>query len=235
MNSAPSPYLAFISLARIDTQVYEKAVLSGRLMREIDANMQEIEQAQVRVRDVQNIMHGIRKSIDEKELELRILKERERDIKRKLDVVNSVKEYTSLQHELEEVVNSQDSLENIVLPLLQEYDESHIAVQQAQDSAEALQQKNILIIKNKRQQIASLTKEMQDMQGERERIVLLVQPEVLHQYEAMKEKVPNPAVPVKDNTCTACFYSVNAPDMAAMRRHKMVTCKDCYRFLYENI
>lgn len=235
MSTAPSPYLAFISLARFDQQIHEKTIKIGHLLHEIDEATQEIEVAQKRVSEAKLASQNMRKSIDEKELELKILKERERDIKRKLDVVASVKEYTSLQHEHEELTQAQDVLENTVLSLLQNYDELVVALQQAESSAADIQRNSDIRITEKKLQRAQLQEEISNIQEERVRIKPLVQPEVLQQYEIMREKVPNPAVSVKENACSSCFYAITVADMAAIRRHKMVMCKDCYRFLYEAI
>lgn len=235
MNSASSPYLAFISLARFDKQIYDMLLVCKQLTHEVDLCIQDLQHAEEHVKNSQQKVHDLRKSIDEKELELRILKEREKEVKRKLDVVAAVKEYNSLQHELEELVKTQDPLENTVLELLQEIDEANILLVQAVEAAKKAEKAIGLLIDDKKARRDAALASVENLKKEREKISHLVMPEVLEQYEGMKEKVPNPAVPVMENACSACGYYITAPDLAALRRHKMVMCKDCYRFLYENV
>lgn len=56
--------------------------------------------------------------------------------------------------------------------------------------------------------------------------------EWLEKYAIMRESVSNPVVPVINDSCSACFYSLTAQDLSRVRRNGILQCKQCYRFLY---
>lgn len=235
MNSAPSPYIAFVSLARFDQAIHDKQIMLKKISHEVDIRTQELQKIEEHTKNIQQNYHDIRKLIDEKELELRILKDQEKEIKRKLDTVASVKEYNSLTHELEEIIKKQETLEDSVIELLNTADESHITSIQVVESAKKAEKEFNSFLADVRQKKDLLMQEIEHLTVERKNIRILMNAELLEKYEQMREKVVNPAAVVVDNTCSACGYYVSTQDLAAIRRHKIIECKDCYRLLYENV
>src|SRR5260221_635295 len=79
---------------------------------------------------------------------------------------------------------------------------------------------------------AELQQKLNALQQDRPAKEQLVPQEWLDKYASMRSKVENPVVPVAGDSCSACYYMISAPDLQALRRQKLVQCKDCYRFLY---
>ena len=73
------------------------------------------------------------------------------------------------------------------------------------------------------------------LKAERKQIETEVDPELLGQYKIMKEKIDNPVVPLARGSCSACFTLVSQPELIEAKRHKLITCKGCYRLLYAPI
>ena len=57
--------------------------------------------------------------------------------------------------------------------------------------------------------------------------------ELVDKYLSMKERVPNPAVEILKDSCSSCFYAISTPDLLEAEKHKLITCKDCYRLLFK--
>ena len=56
--------------------------------------------------------------------------------------------------------------------------------------------------------------------------------EWLGKYEHMRGRVADPVVPVQQDSCSACFYSISSRDLQTLKQGDLLQCKDCYRFLY---
>jgi predicted nucleic acid-binding Zn-ribbon protein len=48
----------------------------------------------------------------------------------------------------------------------------------------------------------------------------------------MKNKVPDPIVPLKNGTCSSCFYPVLPQEILRIKRNALLHCMSCYRLLY---
>ena len=48
----------------------------------------------------------------------------------------------------------------------------------------------------------------------------------------MQSRVTDPVVPVQQGSCSACFYDITEQRLVALRRHALLQCEGCYRFLY---
>ncbi|HVW99604.1 MAG TPA: hypothetical protein VHA52_04060, partial [Candidatus Babeliaceae bacterium] len=57
----------------------------------------------------------------------------------------------------------------------------------------------------------------------------------LNRYQSMKNSVENPAVPVIDGQCSACFYTLLPKEIIALERQRLLNCNDCYRFLFKDL
>ena len=57
--------------------------------------------------------------------------------------------------------------------------------------------------------------------------------EWLEKYEVMKGRVPDPAVPIMNGTCSACFYTLSPEDSLSLGRKALLQCKSCFRFIYK--
>ena len=68
--------------------------------------------------------------------------------------------------------------------------------------------------------------------GQRDAKIALLPEEWATMYENMRGRVLNPVVPVSQDSCSACFYLISSRDLQALRHNGILSCKDCYRFLY---
>ncbi len=176
--------------------------------------------------------HSLRKEFDLLELELRTLGQKLTLKETLLNSTGSVKEYTALQHEVESLSTERSSLEESGLTLLTRWEEAQRLCQR--------------VLADEPGQLAVLDGEMQELvqraeyvdalksaySSQKDKDTKVLDPELLAFYVSMKEKVPNPAVPLINGQCSACFYSVNPKDMQDIMQGNLVRCKNCYRFLY---
>ncbi len=179
-----------------------------------------------------NLVHDFKKDVDKKELAMKILDQQETEKKRRLEVVTSAKEYTSLKSEIS-VINERQHIDEQAL--IEAWDVLDSA-QKRYAADHANFQKKIDELTQQAQEldhkIETATHEIDEHEKQRLTLVSLVPSELLDNYEHMRGQVINPVVRVINNSCSACFYPVPAHDLAILRKGKFLPCKSCYRILF---
>ncbi len=213
---------------RLDRLIQEQTFLAEKgeaLHQEIAFLKAETEQASQKV-------HQLRKQIDAIELEIKVLVEQKAEKTTKLNRASSPKEFFSLESEIQDLEKKQAPLDDEGLALLEELENAQktydLLKAQESEKLTALQRRHEEILRESasgQELIQAYTlQRVQDEKG--------VPADLLMRYNAMKEKVANPVVPIIKGSCSACFYAVNQPDIIETERGNLVTCRDCYRLLY---
>lgn len=222
----------FIDYVNLDAQLTSarKALENNTLS--LDHLQLEHDERKVIFERLRTQVHDLRKQIDEKELELKMLRDRERTKKDQLESVSSPKEYMSLNNELANLERAKSVHEDAIIELWQQRENAEAELTEQQK----LYEQYLNDVAKRKDELHSerLQLEVQrDTVMQRLEIVAKqVYPPLFEQYTNMKATVPNPAVPVIDGACSACFYVVTANDLNAIKRHKLVQCKECYRLLF---
>jgi len=221
----------------IDLITFDQGLIS--IEKVLDQSTQDIRdmRAEIGVIDKQahasrSTVHDLRKEVDEHELLMKELDEQAKERRQRLESASNPKEYSALRHEIEAIKKKQHDYEETLLAawkLLEaaQKDLEASSMYHVQQTAE-LEKK----IQEKEQQVIELTAQFQEKLQERPAKEKLVPQEWLDKYATMRARVANPVVPVNIDSCSACYYLISAQDMQALRRQKLVQCKDCYRFLY---
>ena len=177
-------------------------------------------------------VRDFKRDVDEKELVMKVLDQQETEKKRRLEVVASPKEYTSLKTEVNTINEQQNMHEPALIDAWDRLDAMQKKYAAEQDSynkkiidleihARALDQK-----------IQALTQAIDDHEKQRVTFVREVPSELVDNYEHMRALVLDPVVPVEHNSCSACFYPTPAQDLAILKKGKLLPCKSCYRILF---
>lgn len=87
-------------------------------------------------------------------------------------------------------------------------------------------------ISKEQEQLVGFKKDLENQTSLRKSKVDLLPQEWIHLYENMRGRVINPVVPVAQDACSACFYSIASRDLQSLRQNGLMPCKDCYRFLF---
>ncbi|MBV8661335.1 MAG: hypothetical protein JO129_04290 [Candidatus Dependentiae bacterium] len=172
------------------------------------------------------------KAVDDKELHMKVLDEKESELKRKLESISNQKEYKSLQKETlainaERIENEQELvvLWNKLDGLEKTYEFKHKLYEEQAAKFHA----EVEAIKN---ETARLHEQLKDLTAQRMEKQQNIPQEWLDMYVNMKGRVSNPVVPVVNDSCDACFYSITPRDLQLLRNNKLLQCRDCYRLLY---
>ncbi len=227
-----NPYSAFIHLVTIDRDILDSQKKSQKISNEIATLTQELEQKKAQIEDIHRIEHDLRKKLDEKELEIRHLRDQEKIKKEKLDSATNPKEYLSLEHELGTLNKKQQIQEDLLLGIFEAHEQAD-ALYKTKNTEFLVQQKQLQEqIAERQKHVTDLSHSIHELLQKRVAYEPLVNIAMLEQYNSLKSRVDNPVVPVINESCSACFYRIPPNDINLLKRHKLLSCKDCYRLLY---
>lgn len=174
----------------------------------------------------------LRKEVDKLERDLHELDEQLSDKQRRLSLVNTPKEYMSLQQEIEVLEQNKRKADDALLALWSALEE-HQKVDKQRESSESVEQDAVHTkLRELQQNLAELEQEIEKKQRLRVEKEIKTPDAWREKYTMMLTRVDNPVVPVENASCSACFYPISQQDLAALMRHKLLECKGCYRILY---
>jgi uncharacterized protein len=227
-----SPVQAFVEFVELDQRIYQ---LEQELS-EGNTKMQAIQSLLVSLTQEYESafrkLQELRKRLDLSELENKTLIVKLKEQQSKLGKAASPKEFFSLEHEIEDLTKKRGLIDDQGLNTLTELEQAQKLYELAKiASTEKTEQKKAEkeVLEQRLEHVAKLKK---SYESEREKTRNIIAPDLLARYDEMKAKVANPVVPLLRNSCSGCFYAVSQPDLIRAQRGELVSCKDCYRFLY---
>lgn len=227
-----TPFEQFIALVEVDQEInslnsslstHQKKI--DALRTELSVNKQVCEKAKIKFEQT-------RKEVDDKELEMKVLDQQEKEKKGRLDTVANHKEYQSIKTEIDQLKKEQHELEEQLMSVWNQLENAKKELDSANSLCQQQDEKIHHEISQIEQQIGQITTQRDQKLQERHQKDQSVPAEWMQKYAVMRAHVTDPVVPVVNESCTACFYKVSAQDMQELKRRKLVQCKDCYRLLY---
>ena len=232
MMSEQRPFDHFIDLISYDQKLHLHELDIKKQEQKITELENQKNSLNTELRIAKNDLHDAKKMVDEKELEMKELEMKESDKKKRMDQVSNQKEYQSIKHELETVAAQQLALEDV---LVAAWNQLEIAKKKFEQYEKEYQQKvndiDVQVTQNQ-SDLSELKKQLLKQKQIRSSKEESVPEEWLEKYMIMRARVSDPVVPVVDGSCNSCFHQVTGQDLILINRNKLLQCKSCYRFLY---
>lgn len=225
-------FQTFIDLVTFDQSLVkiERDIKKSQEIQE--SLLSDIERLQDDFLDIKTAKLQARKAVDDKELYMKILDDKESELKKKLASVSNQKEYKSLEKETLVVNSERVRHEQELLVLWNKLDGLEKTYEFKQKLHEEDAAKFYAEVEKIKNEIADFQNQLEVLTIERVEKLKNVPQEWLDMYVNMKGRVANPVVPVVNDSCDACFYSVTPRDLQMLRTNKLLQCRDCYRVLY---
>lgn len=182
----------------------------------------------------QKAVFTLQKEANLKELQLKELKEIEARKRKHLDSANDQKTYKALEREVSHAAQQRSRLEEEVTRQLIELDDlkqAHTSLLENKDGIVAKIKHDIQI---KEENLAHAQEKLSQTYQRRADAFAILKPEWQAQYERMKQRVPDPVIPVLNGSCSSCFYVILFHDLAMLKKGSVLVCRNCYRFLYHD-
>ncbi len=227
-----NPFFAFIRLVELDHHLAKLADQRRRLEAQQTELTVKRQQLVSNVAHAQENVHSLQKELARQELELRTVQTKQEQVRKKLEIVGSTKEWTALDHELQGLVTQQQAIESVIFGLWQQIEVAERSLQEEQRSSKEADQLLIEQQEALRPDINALEAEHAQYVQKRAAAVLHAPEEYMKKYELMRAQLENPVVPVVDDCCSSCASLITKVDLAQLKRHLLVPCRSCYRLLY---
>lgn len=226
------PFQKFVNLVAFDqaTNSLERDVV--RLDKEILDFQNEVFRLEDQLEYDAKQVALSKKRVDEKELEMKDIDAKIKAKREIFDRIVSQREYQSAYQEIESLKKKQYDQEEGLLEawnILESTTRGYLIIKA--DLEKRIVDLEDLIISSSAQK-KDLQEKIIDRHTQRLQLEPGIPQEWLEKYAVMRRSVPNPVVPVINNACSACFYSITQQDNARLKKHALLQCKECYRFLY---
>lgn len=229
---AENPFYAFVNLVELDQSIDQRIIKREKLQIVIDQVKQRSRTQQETVAAAGQKLHDLRKQFHQTELEHTALQQQEKNKRTKLDAVNTAKEYAALEHELQLVLQQEQTKEEEVFALWARIEQQEAQVKKDEHELAQLQKKDQEEMNNIEHERSKLAQEIDELKTRRPSHEQAAPEEFVAKYATMRSSLKNPVVAVHENNCSACGTQVRQADLLQLRRHVIVPCTTCYRLLY---
>ena len=226
------PFLRFINLVNFDHKIQSLENEKIAVNNEIIAAKKQVDDFLRDTEDTRKRIFQLKKRVDEQELEMKVLDQKEKDKKKHLEHLADYKDYQAIKSEMENIQRLQVDQEKNVLD----------AWHQLESSQQSLDKKTITNaqqlesfdhqVKSLEQKDADLKDQIAALIDQRETMQEDVPAEWLEKYTMMRSRVSDPVVEIFHQSCGVCSQMITAQEMVQARRGALLQCQKCYRLLY---
>jgi len=191
-----------------------------------------IPRLQEKIASLKQAKHDAKKNVDMQELHAEELKNRETSKRDALENVKNQKEFASVEKEIASLAHQIAEQDDLVFKA---WHNLELAEKAAKTETEQLNEKIEQLEKaasQEKEKIVALKQEITDLEGQKKERAKEIPTDWLERYTHMRERVPDPIVPVLRESCSSCYYSVPPQDLSRLKREAVLPCRSCYRFLY---
>lgn len=226
------PFSSFIDLITLDQKIRTTHDQITGFKKGMQENTDQKNELVARFDQFKNHVRELRKMVDEQELEMKDLDQKEKEKKSRLDQSENAKEYQALKKEIEHLKHAQHDAEAKLLGIWNKLEVAQKELQDQQTNFDTKLEEIHAKISEKQQKIDQLQKELDVFKKERPNKEIGVPEEWLEKYTHMRMQVADPVVPVMRGGCSACFYTITDQELLRLKRRALVQCKGCFRLLY---
>ncbi|MFA5306907.1 MAG: hypothetical protein WC365_05660 [Candidatus Babeliales bacterium] len=219
-------------VADCDKKIAELASEIARIHEGITKDLQFNTQQETLIHTKERAWMNAQKELNNKELALKELKTTEDKKRTQLDNVKNQKEYKALEGEIETLSRKRALLEEDALKDLYDVD----ALKKEFETLRSSTAEKATVVAHdqhiKQDNLNHLEIKQAEALKTREEALQHIPEEWRIQYERMRLTVQDPIVPVINDCCGSCFYSILHQDLSKLKKSQVVVCRSCYRFLY---
>ena len=226
------PFEKFIKLVAFDQATNKLDRELVHFENESIKTQQEINAAKAELDLFKQRFVASKKEVDNKELSMKEFDVKQKEKQRQLERISNSREYQSLAHKIETIKKVQHDYEEGLLSSWHTLEAVTRDYMQKKEEIDNRCQELEKLLEDYSKQKEIIKNTLEEHQTDRSTLEIGIPEEWLEKYAVMRKAVANPVVPVLNGACSACFYTIPQQDIIRLRKHAMLQCKDCYRFLY---
>jgi uncharacterized protein len=222
----------FINLISFDQSLVKTHNEIDEITKSSDLCNKELETLAASLDTITQHVKELKMEVDAKELEMKMLDEKEKSGKKRLDSVTSDKEYQALKKEIEQSKQKQHDYEEVLVSVWADYESAQKELEAKKETYKKEKEEIDRVLTEKKERLDELSKIVKNHSEERTLKQEGIPEEWLTLYKRMSRAVSNPVVEVQQGSCTACFYKIPHQDLLTVQNAELLSCKGCYRLLY---
>ena len=226
------PFQAFIELISLDQDIRTIHREIIQIQQSIEKYLTEKQEVIDRLEQFKQHVHELRKMVNAQEREMKELDEQEKIQKARLDIVTNTKEHQALKKEIERFKREQHEAEVKLMGIWNKLDIAQKELAEQQTSYDTKREELLTIIHDQQEKLSGLQQQLDKKKNERPSKEAGIPQDWLDKYTHMRMQVENPVVPVEQNACSACFYSIPNQELLRLHKRALTQCKGCFRLLY---
>ncbi len=223
-----------IQVQELDAQIQNLDTEIKRIPEEMDAHYRSFKAKKDELTVLESELVEIQKNRKLKEVELDSGTEEIKKYKTQQTSVKTNKEYTSLQHEIEQIQEKNSILEDEILSLMEQSDTAHENIEKKAEEIKLENGKLEREEQENKKKIARFEQELQKRQKERKNLVITVDSAIVAKYERIRDlKNGIGIVNISDGTCGGCHMELPPQIINDAKTGNGITvCERCSRILY---
>lgn len=226
------PFLQFINLVNFDQKIQSLENQKISVEHEIAA-LKKQEASNINdAAEARNKIVQLKKRVDEQELEMKILDQKEKDKKKHLENLADYKDYHAIKAEIENIQRLQIEQEKNVLDAWNQLESAQNSLKKKSDEYPQKLQEITENIKELENKYRALDNESSTMVAQRVAMEKGIPAEWLEKYTIMRARVSDPVVEIAHQSCGVCSQIVTMQDINRAKRGALIQCQTCYRLLY---
>jgi predicted nucleic acid-binding Zn-ribbon protein len=227
-----NPFLRFIDLVTFDQKIQSLENDSIAVDTEIVALKKQEEALGHELGELHKRVIQLKKRVDEHELEMKTLDQKEKEKKQQLERLSDYKEYQGIKAEVEAIQRMQVEQEQVVLDAWNQLENAQmLEKKKKEESAEQLKQLHEKV-EEREKKVTLLRADVADLIAQRTEKEASVPAEWLEKYTMMRARVTDPVVEIVQQSCSVCSQMIPMQDFVRAKRGALVQCQKCYRLLY---
>lgn len=176
----------------------------------------------------------LKKTIKMAESDLRTIQEKRKELEEKQNAVKKVDEYNALSQELTRADRERVNMENKIEELNEQLAAEEEVLVNLRESLESTTENSKALEEEIQEGIRTVNAEGRELQGQRQGVSKLVDPEILAIYERLlHNKRDRVVVPIENRTCSGCHIVLTPQHENVVRKgERLVFCEHCSRIHY---
>jgi len=227
-----NPFYAFIAVVEVDQKIDQLLNQSNQRKAEIEQLNSQLKAEQAIVAQEKEQIQTLNKQIALHELEIKNSRARQEVLTPQRDFAASAKEGKAFDVEIAALKVKQQQAEEAVFSLWTSVEAAEQRLQTLEQQLAVFTEKVGQVVAAKSVEAQTFAHETAELQQDRPRLVAGAPVEFMTKYESMRQSVSNPVVPLVGDMCGGCSTQITGTDIAQLRRHVLLPCKECYRLLY---
>ena len=232
MEDSNNPLKLFIELANFDQSLNQLRQQIKTLASEKEFLQTNYANLATKLESIKKKVHDAQKAVHGHELVMKDLDSQLQKQKQFLEQNINQKEYTVIKNSITNIKQNQYDYEPI---LIEDWNKLELAQKELIIEQEGLVKAESELELNLNQKSLQATKIELDLAQQmelRKKLLINIPGEWLSQYDALYTKISNPIVELQQGACSGCFEPVTAQVAIELKRHKMLQCRSCHRFLF---